>query len=177
MRSIARFVGVLLLAFSVLPAPAKATALVSNQAMEVTFQQPVRIPGNKVLPAGTYWFTVPTDAGTDSSLNNVQISNADGTKVIADFITEDSGPDQFGGEVIVNGVRKWPTGKAVMILAEGSKGQAPALINWYYPGRTDGHQFVYSSRRERQLNEEKHVTLSFRPGDTITVGRDLASLQ
>ena len=39
------------------------------------------------------------------------------------------------------------------------------------------HRFVYSTRREKQLNEEQHVTVAFRPGDTITIGRDLASFE
>lgn len=164
--------GALLLAFSLLPMTAKAD--VSNQAMEVTFQQPVRIPG-QVLPPGTYWFTVPTDVGGDSNLNIVRISNADGTKVIADLNTVTEDPAQFGQQVTIDGVR-WPTGKAVMTLAEGTNGSA-TLLSWYYPGRIDGHSFIYSSRRESQLKEENHVTLASRPGDTIMVGSDLASFE
>ena len=46
----------LLLAFlMVLPA---ARADQANQATKVTFNQAVQIPG-RVLPAGTYWFTLP----------------------------------------------------------------------------------------------------------------------
>ena len=57
-----------------------ANAQVTNQATQVTFQQSVRVPG-RVLAPGTYWFTV-IDAGPSSQLNEVQIKNADGTKVI-----------------------------------------------------------------------------------------------
>ena len=106
--------------------------------MEVTFQQSVRIPG-QVLSPGTYWFTLPEDSGVGSTLNNVQISNANGTRVIADLATQSSTHRQFDKEVTVNGV-KLPTGKAVMTLAEGSNGAPATLLNWYYPGRTDGPQ-------------------------------------
>lgn len=172
-RLFAIFAGGVLLGVSMVAPPAKAD--VSNQAMEVTFQQPVRIPG-QVLQPGTYWFTLPANAGVSSTLNNVEITNADGTKVIADLHTQLSDPAQFGQEVMVNGV-KWPTGKAVVTIAEGASGQPATLLSWYYPGRTDGHQFVYSSRRQRQLDEEKHVTLSFRPGDAIAIGRDMAAFE
>src|SRR5579871_2712120 len=123
---IATLAGALLLACSLLPMTAKADT-VSNQAMQVTLQQPVRIPG-RVLPPGTYWFTVPTDVGPAPDLNIVRISNADGTKVIAEFNTSTSDPAQFGQEATTDGVN-WPTDKTVITLAEGTNGQPGTLLN------------------------------------------------
>jgi len=145
---------------------------VSNQATEMTFNQPVRIPG-QVLPAGTYWFTIP-DSSTPGSLDVVQIYNADGTKVISTLIARPT--DLTGGwgqEVTVNGVR-WPTGKLVLTFAEGRNQHPAALLDWYYPGRTDGHEFVYSSRRQRQLDEEEHKTVAINGAGKVLIGSSLA---
>jgi len=30
-----------------------------DQAPQLTFNEPVELPGNHVLPAGTYWFVAP----------------------------------------------------------------------------------------------------------------------
>ena len=167
--------GLVLLASLAVIVPA-SYAQVTNQATEMTFNQPVRIPG-QVLPAGTYWFTIPDNG---FGLNNiVRIYNADGTKLISQLYartTDKTGG--FGEEVTVNGVH-WPTGKLVLIFArgqnEGRNQGPPALLAWYYPGRTDGHAFVYSSRRQKGLDEEKHETVAINVGHTITVGRDMAA--
>jgi hypothetical protein len=168
-RLLSVFAGLALaLAFSV---PA-ANAQVSNQATEMTFQQPVRVPG-RVLSPGTYWFLVE-DSGPNGGMNRVQIKNANGTKVIDQILTENVDPAQEGQEVRANGV-VWPNGRVVLTLAEGTKGQPITLLDWYYPGMSDGHRFVYSSQRTKQLSEETHNTLTFRPGDTITIGRSLVT--
>ena len=162
--------GLTLLALAII-VPA-SYADVSNQATEMTFNQPVRIPG-QVLPAGTYWFTIVDDIGGSNDV--VRIYNADGSKVIS---TLDAGTTDltggYGDEVTVDGVR-WPTGKVVLTFAEGRNGQSAALLDWYYPGRTDGHEFVYSSERQKQLDEEKHETIAINVGDTITVGSSPAT--
>ena len=151
-----------------------AKADVDNQATEITFQQPVRVPG-QVLSPGTYWFTV-LDSGATPSLNRIQIKNADGTKVIAQLDTANAGPAQEGQTVREKGAT-WPSGKVILTFAEGSKGEPISLVSWFYPGRTDGHRFVYSGREQKQIDEEQHKTLSFNPGDKITIGRSLAAFE
>ena len=168
------FAGASLLALLLMPSSAQAVGLISNQATEVTFQQPVRIPG-MVLAAGTYWFTVPT-GGQSSGLNRVMVSNADG-KPVAQMLTQTTDPAEFGQrDVHADGV-VWPTGKVVMTFAEGTNGQPVTLLDWFYAGRTDGHRFVYSSNREAQLSEENHETVSFTPGNTISIGRSQGKLE
>lgn len=151
-----------------------AHAQVDNQATEITFQQPVRVPG-QVLSPGTYWFTV-LDSGSSPSLNRVQIKNADGTKVIAQIHTATADHAQEGQVVKEHGVT-WPSGKVILTFADGAKGEPISLLSWYYPGRTDGHRFVYSDRVQKQIDEEQHKTLAFNPGDKIVVGRSLASFE
>jgi len=162
----------LLLAVAFVCSMAKAD--VDNQATEITFQQPVRVPG-QVLSPGTYWFTV-LDSGSTPSLNRVQIKNADGTKVIAQLDTANADHAQEGQVVREKGVT-WPSGKVILTFAEGGKGEPISLVSWYYPGRTDGHRFVYSDREQRQIDEEQHKTMAFNPGDKITIGRSLASFE
>src|SRR6185437_736027 len=107
-----------------------------NQATELTFNEPIQIPGNTVLPAGTYWFVL---AGRDR--NGVEIYNQNGFKLIATLqtITTDR-PDHLG--------------KSEVTLAEGNSKQPKALLKWFYPGDMAGHQFVYSPSEEKQLSSE-----------------------
>lgn len=128
-----------------------------------------------VLPAGTYWFTVPS-AGPSSGLNRVMVSNANG-KPIAQMVTQTTDPAQFGQRGVRADGIIWPSGKIVMTFAEGMNGQPVTLLDWYYAGRTDGHRFVYSNNREQQLSEENHDTVSFMPGSTISIGRGQATLE
>ena len=162
------------IAFALACSSPGARAQISNQATQITFDQPVRVPG-QVLAPGTYWFTV-VDSGTATDLNQVQIKNADGTKVIAQLETANAAQAQEGQDETVNGVH-WPSGKVVLTFAEGTSGQPITLLDWYYPGREEGHRFVYAGRQERQIREQKQVTLTFNPGDKIEVGRSLASFE
>ena len=43
---------------------------------------------------------------------------ADGTKVLATFMSETANQDEFGQDATVQGV-KWPNGKVVIRVAEG----------------------------------------------------------
>ena len=147
---------------------------VSNQATEMTFQQPVRIP-SQVLQPGTYWFKVQ-DSGNGSDPNKVEVTNADGTKTIAMLQTQTSDHSQFGAVTEENGV-KFPSGKVIIVVAQGRKGEPVSLLDWYYPGRPDGHRFVYSDREQKQVDEETHHTLAFNPGDRVTIGSSQAAFQ
>ncbi len=63
--------GILTVLFAV---PAIHAQTVSNQATQVIFNQPVRIPGH-TLSAGTYWFTVD-DNGPNAILNTTTSDKA-----------------------------------------------------------------------------------------------------
>jgi|ERR1700730_12529172 hypothetical protein len=112
-----------------------------DQATKFTFNQPVEIPG-QVLPAGTYWFTVI--GGFD--LNVVQIYNSDRSKVVASVQTNTS-------EIPMS------TGDPVVTLAQRPSEQREALVSWSYPGRTIGHQFIYSKQEQRELAQDKQQTI------------------
>ncbi len=118
-----------------------------NQATQMTFNQPFQIPDNTVLPAGTYWFVVP--APTELAPDVVQIFNADRTKVLASLLTI---PD----------TRLEATGRTEVTFAERPNNQPVALINWFYPGRLAGHEFIYSPSEEAKLSESEHITTTLR---------------
>jgi hypothetical protein len=114
-----------------------------NQATQFTFSQPVQIPGH-VLPAGTYLFEMV------NSFNHeiVRISNADRTNVIA----------------IVQAVptkQRGLSGNAGIVLAERGESEPKAIIAWSYPGRVEGHQFLYPEQVQKEIAKSKQDTIVF----------------
>ena len=128
-----------------------------DQATKLTFSQPVQIPG-RVLPAGTYWFVL-IDHGSD--LNVVQIFNSDRSKLVTTLLTNVS-------------ERSKPTDNTTITLAERGSRQPEAIVDWFYPGRFNGHEFVYPTRHEmEELASAEHQTIEARPaapGQTLAAG-------
>jgi Protein of unknown function (DUF2911) len=114
----------------------------SDQATTITFSQPIQIPG-QVLPAGTYMFTL---ADSDSDQNLVRIFNADRTVLYATLQT-------------IATDRQNPTGHTVVALAEQGAGQPDALLNWFYPGRETGSEFLYPTQKEKELSQDKQQSV------------------
>jgi hypothetical protein len=114
-----------------------------NQATLFTFSQPVQIPGH-VLPAGTYIFELV------NSFNHeiVRISNADRTNVIAVIQARPT-------------LQKGLSGKAAIILAERGTSQPEAVVAWTYPGRVEGHQFLYPRPVQEEVAKDKQDTFVF----------------
>jgi hypothetical protein len=126
-----------------------------DQATNITFSEPIQIPG-QVLPAGSYLFKL---ADRDD-LNIVQLFNADGTVLCGTFQTN---PTQ----------RREPTGDTDITLAEPKPGGLDALLKWFYRGREIGHEFVYSGQQEKLLAQGTELTIvaDHQPtGDSETTG-------
>lgn len=117
-----------ILGLSALAPHAKADAW--NQKTELSFNQPVEIPG-QVLPAGTYWFVL--SGGSDR--NVVQVFNQNCSQLDATVFT-------------VSTNRQWPTATTQLEFAERPHHRPEALLKWFYPGRLTGHEFEYSARNE-----------------------------
>ncbi len=58
-RALGTIFGVVLAAALLTFAPG-ARADEANEATQFTFNEPFQIPGNRILPAGTYWFKLPS---------------------------------------------------------------------------------------------------------------------
>lgn len=128
-----------LLAFLILLPSARAAE--NNQATKLTFNRQVQIPG-RVLPAGTYWFVLDDNLG---SRNIVDIFNSDRSKLYA--------------RVLTNNVETLTaTGETAITFAEREQMEPETILSWFYPGRTFGHQFVYSNVEEQKLAQAKRYT-------------------
>ncbi len=114
----------------------------SNEATQVTFNQPVQIPG-RILPAGTYWFVLPND---NTQHYQVRIYNSDRTVFYATVLT-------IGAE------RLQPTDKTAITFAVREPGQPEAIVYWFYPGSTIGHEFLYPAKTWKELAKNKKVTI------------------
>jgi hypothetical protein len=133
-------------------APAKAD--VWNQKTKVTFSQPVEVPG-QTLPAGTYWFVL-ANSGTDRNI--VQIFSQDWSMLYATVFTVPSD-------------RQSPPDDTLLTLAKREPNGTPALVKWFYPGETTGHEFEYSKSEESQLIQDRQETLLVSPhGSTVISG-------
>ncbi len=105
-----------------------------NKKTNVTFSQPIEIPG-KVLPAGTYTFKL---LDSKSNRDIVEIYNADETKLEATLLAV---PDY----------RLQPKGDTVLKFDERAAGSPEALQAWFYPGDNFGMEFVYPKQRASDL--------------------------
>ena len=130
-------IGALLATLAVAPL---SRAQEMNEGTKVTFQEAVRIPGH-VLQPGTYFFE-RAHGGNGPNLNLIQIYNDDHSRLIATIET-------------VTAQRQFATGGTVMAFAKRSNGRPPALLEWFYPGMRDGHEFVYRPDREQELEASK----------------------
>jgi hypothetical protein len=118
-----------------------ASAGISSQSTEISFSQPVRIPGGKVLPAGTYWLTL-VDHGNTHRL--VVIYNAKRNRPEALLQT-------------MPAFRMTASNRTEITLAERGRNEPDVLVNRFYPGMHYGHSFIYSLGTDRRLSEEPVV--------------------
>lgn len=122
---------------------ATARADEQNQDILLTFNQPVQIPGNQVLPAGSYWFhMVDTQA---PSRTVVSIYSVDHSRLYATLPT-------------ISVDRSNSIGRVEVVFANKTARRPYALVSWFYPGRLAGHEFVYSNPIEKQIHEGRVVT-------------------
>ena len=128
----------------------RATADEHNKKTQVTFTEPVEVPG-AVLPAGNYTFELMDSL---SDRNIVQIWNADQTKIFATILA-------------INNYRLTPTRKTVLTFSERPSGTPEALHAWFYPGDNFGQEFVYPKSRAHQLAPSNKVPVLALRADAI----------
>jgi hypothetical protein len=106
----------------------------------VTFSEPIEIPGNIILPPGTYFFKL---LNQDSGRWVVQIFDEHQTKTFATLIT-------------IEDFRYHPTNQVVMNFTERAEGAPPAIKEWFFPGEKQGRAFVYGKQRAIELAKVTH---------------------
>jgi len=134
------FTSVSLLAFLILLPSARAAEY--DQATKLTFNRQVQIPG-RVLPAGTYWFVL---ADSPASRDIVEVFNADRTELYATVFTNTVETPKASDET-------------TLTFADRDQMEPETILSWFYPGRTSGHQFVYSHAEEQKLAQAKQHTV------------------
>ena len=117
-----------------LPLMRNLQADVWDKKTDVTFSQPVEVPG-AVLSAGTYVFRL---ADSDSNRNIVQILNKDENHVYATILA-------------ITEQRPQPGDKTVITFEEHAKGAPEAVKAWFYPGENTGFRFVYSKQKTMEI--------------------------
>jgi Flp pilus assembly protein TadG len=119
---------VVALSMAVLSAVPASTARADewNKLTYVTFSKDVAIPG-RVLTAGTYIFRL---MDSQSNRHIVQIFNQTGTQLITTLLT-------------IGDYRLSPTDDTVITFGESAGNAPPPVTRWFYPGDTDGDEFIY----------------------------------
>jgi len=120
-----------------------------NKLTFLTFSQPVELPGNVMLPAGTYAFTVMESV---SARNVVQVFNKDRTHLYATILT-------------IPNYRAKAADKTVIRFSETVSGAPNAIKEWYYPGNTVGQAFVYPKKRALELAKAANEPVPSMPNE------------
>ena len=118
----------LLLAAIAVAGALSAQAQILNRETKVAFSHAVEVPG-RVLPTGTYTFTVPEALGPGNGFL-VQVWNHDKTQLMASIMA-------------VKTYRAKPTHETVIKFSDQPSPNPPRINAWFYPGVTYGVQFVY----------------------------------
>ena len=104
-----------------------------------TFSGPVEMPGI-VLPAGTYKFEL---ADPDSSRRVVRVSDREGDKIHGIFLS-------------ISDQKMKPSDKALIMFKEAAAGAPEAVKAWFYPGETQGYEFVYPHDQALKIAKAIH---------------------
>lgn len=114
--------------------PAVAAADTWNERTQLTFSEPVMIPG-QTLPAGTYVFRI---ADVSSARHVLRVLSEDEQKVVAAIQAIPMKRPKASNDIVLK-------------FAPTSGGEAPALKGFFYPGRLYGHEFIYPDDQARQI--------------------------
>jgi hypothetical protein len=129
-----------------------------DQKTIVTFSGPVEIPG-KALGPGTYVFKVLDVTGTRDV---IQVLDKDEKHVYATFLgipVEMSKPPE----------------KPIIRFKEQTAGAPPAIEAWFYPGRTDGHEFVYPREHAAELAKANNQSVAAMPNNLASNTTELSN--
>ena len=101
----------------------------------LTFSQTVELPGNVMLPAGTYAFKVVDTFGYH---HIVQVFDKDQVNLYATIMA-------------IPNYRLTSTEGTVVRFSESAAGAPNAIKEWFYPGDNFGQEFVYPKKRATEI--------------------------
>ena len=113
-----------------------------TEATKLSFAKAVQVPG-RVLPAGTYWFVLEDSFGNS---NIIRVFNSDRSMLYATLFT-------------ISAKRAKSTDDTAITFADRGAMQPETLVSWFYPGHTDGHEFLYSQPEQHELAQLQHRTV------------------
>jgi len=116
--------------------PANLQADDWNLKTYITVSQPFQVPG-KVLEPNTKYVLKRLDSNSGTR-NVVQVFNEDQSKLLAMFMA-------------ISDYRLEPTDQTVLTFMETDPGYAKPVQSWFYPGRLDGLEFIYSKSQKAEI--------------------------
>src|SRR5262245_56578359 len=121
---------------AVLAGPAVIHADEWNLKTYITVNQPIQVPGAVLEPNTKYVLRrLDGNAGTNKI---VRIMNADETKVLTTFMA-------------ISDWRLEPADDTVLTFIETAPGYPKPVKSWFYPGRLDGLEFLYSKEEKAEI--------------------------
>src|SRR5262245_30050111 len=107
-----------------------------NLKTYITVNQPFQVPGAVLEPNTKYVLRrLDGNAGTN---HVVRVMNADETKVLTTFMA-------------ISDSRLEPTDDTVLTFIETASGYPKPVKSWFYPGRLDGLEFLYSKEEKAEI--------------------------
>jgi len=119
-----------------------AHASETDQATMLTFSRSVQIPG-QVLPAGTYLFVV---------------NPALGSKIVQIFSQDRS--TRYATLQTISAEHLETVENTEITFADRGPMQPEAVVAWFYPGRSIGHEFLYSRQDRKEIAQAKQRTVA-----------------
>jgi len=107
-----------------------------NLLTYITVSQPFQVPGAVLQPNTKYVMRrLDGNAGTN---HVVRVLNEDQTEILSTFFA-------------VSDYRLEPTGETVLTFMETAPGYPKPVRSWFYPGRIDGLEFIYSKSERAEI--------------------------
>ena len=129
-------VAAVLVITAVVAGPAALQADEWNLKTYITVNQPFQVPGAVLEPNTKYVLRrLDGNAGTN---HVVRILNADENKVLTTFMA-------------ISDSRLEPADETVLTFIETAAGYPKPVKSWFYPGRLDGLEFLYSKEQKAEI--------------------------
>src|SRR5689334_21243985 len=127
------FVAAALLITAVVAGPSVLHGDEWNLKTYISVNQPFQVPGAVLEPNTKYVLRrLDGNAGTN---HVVRVMNADETKVLTTFMA-------------ISESRLEPADNTVLTFMETAPGYPKPVKSWFYPGRLDGLEFLYSKEKK-----------------------------